>query len=519
VVSGKVGQGLRNRLYTHVMKLSGSDTAVYGAGGLMTRLTVDVNQVQTAINMAIRLAIRAPFLTVGSVVMAIIINRTIGLIFVAATLIITLVIYVIMKRSLPSYLRIQETQDKLSRLSGENLSGARVIRAFARQDHEKAQFKGEVDALTALVIRVGYLSAAMNPLTSFIVSVAIVFIVWMGAGFAFTANINTGEIIALVNYMNQTLVALIVVANLVVLFTRALASAKRLDEVMSMQPSVTGDSVGVWQDSVSTDEGEESEDTDTAPTVCFDDVSFAYYEGADDALSEISFSIKPGETVGLIGGTGSGKTTIVNLILRFFDVQKGSVMIGGIDAKDLVPVSLREGIGLVSQNAALFSGSIRQNMAIAAQDASDDEIWSALETAQGADFVRLLPDGLDSRVEEGGRNYSGGQRQRLTIARALVKKPRLLILDDSSSALDYATDAALRRALARERQERADLSVLVVSQRIAAIRTADKIIVLDDGRIVGQGTHDELYTNNDIYYETCVSQGVSPAAAGEGATS
>ena len=550
LVSGKVGKGLRNKLYRHVMTLSSGDIGPGGPGSLITRLTADINQAQTAINMAIRLAIRAPFLATGSVIMAILINPAIGMVFVACTMLIVLILYLVMKFSLPGYAKIQDGQDQLSRLSGENLEGVRVIRAFSRQRQEIAQYRESVDILSSLITRVGLISAALNPLTMIIVNATILIIIWMGAGFAYTGSLTVGEVIALVNYMNQTLQALIVVANLVVLFTRALASAKRLDEVMDIKPSVVAefnakeaedgserDATGVMvlveaeRDEVLSSDasgdasggatsdaiGGVSGDADESlfPMLRFENVSFAYHSEADDALSDINLTIEKGRTVGLIGGTGSGKSTIVNLITRFYDPGKGRILLYGRDIKELPPEDLRSLIGLTPQRAVLFSRSIGDNLRFAAPRASDEDLWRALDAAQASEFVKGLPEGLDSPLEEGGRNLSGGQRQRLTIARAIARKPRLLILDDAASALDYATDAALRKALAAERRNNPDMAVLIISQRVSAIKNADIIYVLDDGSLVGAGGHDELLSGNEVYREICSSQGVYASNGGQ----
>lgn len=506
VAGGHFGRSLRRQTFSHVMKLSGADLGEIGAGGLITRLTNDINQIQNGLNMVIRLGTRAPFLAIGSIIMAMMMDFKIGLLFLVSTPLIVLVLYVIMKRTLPSYRKIQAGQDKLSRLSEGNLEGVRVIRAFSRQTQEQAEYEAAADALTALTVRVGKISAALNPLTTLIVNIAIALIVWVGAGFVDTGNMETGTVFALVSYMNQTLLALVVAANLIVLFTRAVASARRVEEVLEMQPSVTAGAADVQQIRQGFD-GAVAE---------MKHVCFAYHAGAENVIEDISFSILPGQMVGLIGGTGSGKTTLVNLLLRYFDTQSGSVQFGGSDVKNWNPAALRRQIGLVPQKAVLFSGTIRSNLQMSAPGASEEQLWQALKAAQGMDFVKDLKDRLDASVEEGGKNFSGGQRQRLTIARALVRKSRLLILDDASSALDYATDAALRGALAQEMQENPGMAVLMITQRAAAIRNADQILVLDDGRLAGIGTHDGLLAENPVYREICQSQGLLAAAAEKG---
>ncbi len=500
IVAGRFGRDLRKQSYSHAMSLSAADTSAFGAGGLITRLTNDINQIQTGVNMAIRLGVRVPYLAIGGIIMAMRLNMKIGLIFLAATILIALLLYIIMQRTLPNYGRIQEKQDGLSRLSAENLAGVRVIRAFSRQKEEARDYDAAAKDMTSLIIRVGKISAALNPLTSVVAGFAIILIVWLGSRYVFGGTMLSGEIIALVTYMNQTLLALIVAANLLVIFTRALASAKRVAQLLDMEPSIpTGES------------REESapEKSPSRPVISFKNVTFAYYEGAANALNDVSFDIMPGQTVGLIGGTGSGKTTIVNLIMRYFDVIDGEILSRGVNLKEIDLGSLRSKIGLVPQSAMVFSGSIRKNMRISAPNATEEEIWHALESAQAADFVKSMSGGLDSEIEEGAKNISGGQRQRLTIARALVRKPKLLILDDSSSALDYATDAALRAAISREKGQNPGMTVLIISQRAAGLKSADNILVMDEGRLCGQGSHEELLKTNNIYREICQSQGVA----------
>lgn len=495
LVSGEVGRGLRVKLYAHAMGLSDLDCAAWGPEGLITRLTLDASQVQTAVNMFIRLAMRTPLITLGSIVMAMLISPAIGVIFLISTPLILLILYLIMRRTLPGYGEIQQAQDQLQRLSGEALEGVKVIRAFSRQPREEADFRAAGDRLTALLVRVGRISAALGPLTSIIINLAILAIVWLGARFVFSGALAAGQVIALVSYMNQTLLALVVAANLIVLFTRAGASARRLDELMALEPAVTAP-----LDFPAFDPA--------APLFELRGVSFAYHPGADDVLEGISFSIPPGETVGLIGGTGSGKSTIAALLLRQFDPGEGRIFRSGVELRALPLSALRRSIGYVPQQAALFSGTLRRNLSIANPAASEEELWRALEIAQAAEFVTALPQGLDSPVEEDGKNFSGGQRQRLTIARALLRQPELLILDDAASALDYATDAALRRALAREL--RPGTSLLIISQRVSAVRSADRILVLDDGRLAGEGSHAALLDQCAVYREICASQGIAP---------
>lgn len=484
------GASLRRQVFRHILTLSGHETDAIGSGSLITHITNDVNQVQNGVNMFIRLATRAPFLAIGSIVMAFVLNARIALIFLAATPLIILVLYQVMKRTLPDYARIQQRQEHLGTLTGENLEGARVIRAFSRQESEMQDFSNASDALSALTIRVGRISAALNPLTYVIANFGIMFILWFGARFANQGLILSGDVFAMVNYMTQTLLALIVLANLIVQFTRAAASARRLSTLLSTESSIQGQSV--------------SADTTKNSFLSFENVDFSFSgpEGKN-VLQQITFTAQKGQTIGVIGGTGCGKTTLANLILRFYDVTGGRVLLDGKDVRSYSLEELRKRIGYVPQKVALFSGTIRSNLLLGAPDADDTELWTALRTAQAQAFVQEKPEKLDAPVEEGGKNFSGGQRQRLTIARALAKKPSLLILDDSSSALDFATDAALRRAL---KQETSGMTVLLISQRASAVKDADLILVMDEGRIAGQGRHAELLYSCPVYREICISQ-------------
>ena len=491
IASQGFGTVLRNEVYRHINSLSHAEIDQLGTPSLITRITNDVNQLQYAVAMLIRLVIRAPFLAIGAIVMAMILDFQMGLIFLLATPLIALVLYLVMSRSVPFFKVMQKKLDKISLISREGLSGVRVIRAFSKQQNEEKRFNEAADDQARTAVQVGKLSALLNPLTYTIMNFAIIAIIWFGGMRVDGGSLEQGEIIALVNYMTQTLLALIVVANLVVTFTKASASAARVHEVLALQPSVS-------------DAGNQPVQPDlTAPKIRFRQVSFSY-DGSDKyALKNLSVDIQKGETVGIIGGTGSGKSTLVQLIPRFYDATKGEVLVDGIDVRAYPFQQLRKEIGMVPQEAVLFSGTIESNLRWAKQEASGEELRKALRVAQALDFVEKLPDGLRSPVNQGGKNFSGGQKQRLTIARALVGDPQILILDDSSSALDFATDAALRRAI---RQETQNMTVLIVTQRASAIKQADKIIVLDDGAVVGIGNHRDLLESCEVYREICLSQ-------------
>ena len=493
-VASKCSQGygtlLRNDLFSHINKLSYKELDKFGAATLVNRLTADVNQMQNFVAMMIRLFIRAPFLVIGAAVMAMIINLKLALVFLAAAPLIALVLYIIMSRTVPHYKTVQKKLDTVTGITRENLSGVRVVRAFANQDYERTRFKAAAEDLTRTSNTVGAISALLNPLTFAIINVAILAILYFGGGIVNDGEMTQGEIIAFVNYMTQISLALVVVANMVILITKSSASASRVLEVLDTQPSIT-------------DEGNTQvvPDDDT-PAVSFDHVCFGYGDG-EYALDSLTVDVRRGETVGVIGGTGSGKSTLINLLGRFYDVSEGSVRLFGTDVRKYPLEQLRTTIAYVPQKAVLASGTIRSNMQWAKKDATDEEIWRALEIAQAADFVRGKKKGLDEIVERDGRNFSGGQRQRLTIARALVGSPKILVFDDSSSALDFATDYALRKAIA---ESKGDATVFWVSQRATSIKNADKIIVLDEGEVKGIGTHEELFDSCEVYREICLSQ-------------
>lgn len=491
VASQGCGTKMRNDLFRHINSLSHKELDALGTPSLITRMTNDINQVQNAIAMLIRLVIRAPFLVIGAMVMAMIINLKLSLIFFAAALLIALVLYVIMSKSVPFFKAIQKKLDKVSLVSRENLSGNRVIRAFSKQKQEQKRFNDISEDLSKTSINVGKLSALLSPMTFVITNLAIVLIVWLGAKDADSGIIMSGDIIALVNYMTQILLAMVVVANLVVLFTRASASADRINAVFDTKPSVIQGKDGA----LTTD--------NSAERVRFENVGFAYSKDGENALEGITFSAKKGDFIGIIGTTGSGKSTLVNLIPRFYDATEGNVFVDGKNVRDYTFEALRRKIGIVPQKSVLFSGTIRENLKWQNPEADDEELWKALSVAQAKEFVQENGGGLDAYVAQGGKNFSGGQRQRLCIARSLVSAPEILILDDSFSALDFATDARLRKAI---KEETNGTTAFLVSQRCSTIKNADMIIVLDDGKPAGIGTHRELFENCEEYREICLTQ-------------
>ncbi|WP_316609322.1 ABC transporter ATP-binding protein [uncultured Ruminococcus sp.] len=485
------GTEIRRALFRHINSLSHAELDRLGTPSLITRITNDTNQVQQNIAMCIRLLTRAPFIIIGSLIMAMSINLRMSLIFFGAALLIALTLYIVMSRSVPLYAAVQKKLDKIGLISRENLSGNRVIRAFSKQNTEKARVDAATEDLTRTSVRVSKLSALLSPITYLVTDCAIIAIVWFGAVNVNAGGMKTGDIVALVSYMTQILLAMVVVANLVILMTKAGASAKRINEVFETKPSVAE----INHDYISAKEN--------TPKIEFRNVRFNYSSDGDDELSGISFTVKNGQTVGIIGGTGSGKSTLISLIPRFYDTSDGAVLVDGNDVRDYPFEQLRKKFGIVPQQSVLFSGTIRDNMKWQNPDASDEEINRALQIAQAAEFVDKLPNGLDSRVEQGGKNFSGGQRQRLCIARAIVSQPEILILDDSFSALDFATDAALRKGLAENAK---GATVLIVTQRCSTIKNADLILVLSDGRLAGQGRHEELFESCEVYRDICLSQ-------------
>lgn len=481
------GTELRTALYKHINSLSYSGIDKIGTASLVNRLTNDSNTVQNGVNMFIRLAVRAPFLVVGAAVMAVTIDLRLSLIFFVVAPLISFVIFMIMRKTIPMYKKTQRKLDRASMLTRENLEGTRVIRAFSRQQEEIDEFKEAVDDIADCSVAVGKISAILNPVAFMVMNLGIVAIIWFGGIRIDAGSLSQGELTAFTNYMTQILLALVVLANLIVTFTKAFASANRISEIFDISPEKSGSSASESNDSI----------------LEFRNVSFAYETSGENSVSDISFTLQKGEMLGIIGGTGSGKSTLANLIPCFYRASSGEVLVSGINVNEWNLDALRGHIAVVPQKAVLFSGTIRENMKWRDKDASDDEIIAALKIAQAWEFVSEAPEGLDKIVAQGGRNFSGGQRQRLSIARALVGNPDILILDDSTSALDYATDLALRRAL---RSEMADTTIIMISQRTTSLKDADKIIVMDDGEAVGTGTHSELLEKCEVYLEIYKSQ-------------
>lgn len=485
------GTALRKDLFRHIDTLSYSELDGIGTPTLVTRMTSDINQVQNGVNLTLRLLLRSPFIVLGALIMAFSISPRLTLLFVLATVLISLIIWLIMRTTVPIYHQAQNGLDRVTLLTRENYVGARVVRAFARQADELAAFVETNDHLKAIQWKAGRISAMMNPLTYLVVNLTVIALLLLGGREVNTGNLTQGEVIALINYMSQILLNLLRVADLVISVTRALASGMRVNEILNTKTSMPDPATA-----------ELSAQADS-PAVDFDQVSFTYRGAGGPSLTGIGFSAQPGETIGVIGGTGSGKTTLIDLVARFYDASEGTVRLFGHNVKEYSFAQLHRLIGIVPQQAMLFTGTIRDNMRWAAPNATDEEIWAALEIAQAADFVRGKPGQLDEPVETAGRNFSGGQRQRLTIARALVPKPKILILDDSASALDFATDAALRKALKEKTQ---GMTVFIVSQRAASVQRADHILVLDDGALVGDAPHAQLLPTCPVYKEICLSQ-------------
>lgn len=485
------GTNLRRELYAHVNSFSYAELDKFSTTSLITRLTSDINQCQQGVAMFIRLVLRAPFIAVGAIVMAMIIDVKLSLIFVGAAVLIAGALALIMLLTMPKYKKVQEKLDDVTRLTKENLSGARVIRAFDAQDREKQVFDKASEALSSASIKAGKLSALLNPLTYAVLNLAIIVLLYFGGKTVYYGNLTQGEIIALVNYMTQILNALVVFANLLVTFTKASASASRINEVFAVNPSMQ--------------EGKGAIPNPQSPAIELKGVSFTYQGSTSPSIVNANVTVDKGTSVGVIGGTGSGKTTLVNLMTRLYDASEGEVLVFGENVKNYTNEQLRSLFGVAPQKAVLFEGTIADNVRWGKQNATDEEIDRALRISQSAEFVYSMKDGLDTTVSQGGKNLSGGQRQRLTIARATVSMPDILVLDDSSSALDFATDAKLRKALESMRLENG-LTTVTVSQRATSIKYCDLIIVLDDGKIVGKGTHDDLVKSCEVYREICLSQ-------------
>ena len=481
--------GLRHELLDKIQSLSLTEFDQTGAATLITRMTSDVNQVQNGLNMTLRLFMRSPFIVFGAMIMAFTINEKMALLFVAAIVVLFIIVFGVMKLTAPLYRRTQQKLDKITEATREDLTGVRVIRAFGREETQITNFAERNSKLLHAQIHVGDMSAIMNPLTYVTINAVIIAVLWFGSGMVEGGVLFSGDIIALINYINQILVELVKLANLIVIISKSLASMGRVGQVLDMESSMTFDG--------------NAKGTETAEAVRFEHVDMRYAGAGADSLTDITFTAKKGQTIGIIGGTGSGKSSLVQLILRFYDAATGNVYLNGEPIQNWSQEALREKVAIVPQKAQLFTGTIRSNLLMGKADATEDEMWRALEIAQAAEVVHGKAGGLDEPVEQGGANFSGGQKQRLTIARALIAQADILILDDSSSALDYATDAALRKALKTLPEE---TTVFIVSQRAGTIAHADQILVLDDGQMAGIGTHEELLASCQVYREIYESQ-------------
>ena len=508
LTSQGMGTDIRGALYEHINKLSYAELDRFGTPSLITRITNDVNQVQLAVALGVRMLIRWPFLAVGSMCAALAIDLKLGIIFLICTPAIGLVFWFVMARCIPYYKQLQAKLDRIALICREGLSGARVVRAFVREDHERERFAQAADDQAHTAIAVGKLSSILNPVTFLVMNLGVCAILWVGGIQVNMGELTQGQVMAFVNYMTQTLTSIVYVANLVVVFTKASASASRINEVLNCVPSITDED----NEPVALPEPSElAGGAVPVPALSFDHASFSFGTGAANAVNDVTLELPLGKTLGIIGGTGSGKSTLVSLIPRLYDASTGSVSVMGADVRAWQLDQLRHVVATVPQRASLVSGTIRSNLTWRDEAATDEELWAALDMAQASEFVRNKPQGLDAPVEAGGKNFSGGQRQRLTIARALVGSPQILIMDDSASALDFKTDAALRRAI-RERSVRGaaegglPLTTVIVSQRVSTVRDADIICVLDHGSVAGLGAHDELYTTCQLYREICQSQ-------------
>lgn len=504
LTSQGMGTDIRGALYEHINKLSYAELDRFGTPSLITRITNDVNQVQLAVALGVRMLIRWPFLAVGSMCAALVIDLKLGIIFLICTPAIGLVFWFVMARCIPYYKQLQAKLDRIALICREGLSGARVVRAFVREDHERERFAQAADDQANTAIAVGKLSSILNPVTFLVMNLGVCAILWVGGIQVNVGELTQGQVMAFVNYMTQTLTSIVYVANLVVVFTKASASASRINEVLNCEPSITD---GGNQPVALLKPGNVA----PVPALSLSHASFSFGAGAANAVNDVTLELPLGKTLGIIGGTGSGKSTLVSLIPRLYDAGTGSVSVMGADVRTWPLDQLRHVVATVPQRASLVSGTIRSNLTWRDESATDEELWAALDMAQASEFVRNKPRGLDAPVEAGGKNFSGGQRQRLTIARALVGSPQILIMDDSASALDFKTDAALRHAI-RERSVRGaaegglPLTTVIVSQRVSTVRDADMICVLDHGSVAGLGTHDELYASCQLYREICQSQ-------------
>ena len=507
LTSQGMGTDIRGALYEHINKLSYAELDRFGTPSLITRITNDVNQVQLAVALGVRMLIRWPFLAVGSMVAALAIDLKLGIIFLICTPAIGLVFWFVMARCIPYYKQLQAKLDRIALICREGLSGARVVRAFVREDHERERFAQAADDQAHVAIAVGKLSSILNPVTFLVMNLGVCAILWVGGIQVNVGELTQGQVMAFVNYMTQTLTSIVYVANLVVVFTKASASASRINEVLNCVPSITDEG----NEPVALPKPSATDNAAPVSALSFNHASFSFGAGAANAVNDAILELPPGKTLGIIGGTGSGKSTLVSLIPRLYDAGVGSVSVMGTDVRAWPLDQLRHVVATVPQRASLVSGTIRSNLTWRDESATDEELWAALDMAQASEFVRNKPQGLDAPVEAGGKNFSGGQRQRLTIARALVGSPQILIMDDSASALDFKTDAALRHAI-RERSVRGaaegglPLTTVIVSQRVSTVRDADMICVLDHGSVAGLGTHDELYAGCQLYREICQSQ-------------
>ena len=507
LTSQGMGTDIRGALYGHINKLSYAELDRFGTPSLITRITNDVNQVQLAVALGVRMLIRWPFLAVGSMVAALAIDLKLGIIFLICTPAIGLVFWFVMARCIPYYKQLQAKLDRIALICREGLSGARVVRAFVREDHERERFAQAADDQAHVAIAVGKLSSILNPVTFLVMNLGVCAILWVGGIQVNVGELTQGQVMAFVNYMTQTLTSIVYVANLVVVFTKASASASRLNEVLNCVPSITDEG----NRPVALPEPTAMGNAAPVPALNLSHASFSFGAGAANAVNDVTLELPLGKTLGIIGGTGSGKSTLISLIPRLYDTGAGSVSVMGADVRAWPLDQLRHVVATVPQRASLVSGTIRSNLTWRDESATDEELWAALDMAQASEFVRNKPQGLDAPVEAGGKNFSGGQRQRLTIARALVGSPQILIMDDSASALDFKTDAVLRHAI-RERSARGaaaggiPLTTVIVSQRVSTVRDADIICVLDHGSVAGLGTHDELYASCQLYREICQSQ-------------